>query len=163
MKTHRENAYCMRFMQISSYEEKTHICGLCGPFKIQIHYADWENICADVLIQAVFFNWLISETHKRKSAWNPMWNPHDELYCKPCHKTSFYSELDLNKHDKILSSFLHCTVHTVLSNGHAATLQATINFCGSAVKGERLLFSSWMHRQTWPCNGTLGTWPLQLW
>ena len=90
MKTHRENAYCMRFMQISSYEEKTHICGLCGPFKIQIHYADWENICADVLIQAVFFNWLISETHKRKSAWNPMWNPHDELYCKPCHKTSFY-------------------------------------------------------------------------
>ena len=34
----------MRFMPISEYAETTHICGLCGLYKIRIHYVDWENI-----------------------------------------------------------------------------------------------------------------------
>ena len=38
-----KNAYCMRFMRISKYADRSRICGL---YRIRIHYADWENKCA---------------------------------------------------------------------------------------------------------------------
>ena len=52
MKAHGKNAYCIQFMRIDAYTEKPHICSLCCLYGIQIHYADWKNICSHALIWA---------------------------------------------------------------------------------------------------------------
>ena len=45
-----KTTYFMRFLRLSAYAEK-YIFRICGPYKIRIHYADWQNICAYVLIK----------------------------------------------------------------------------------------------------------------
>ena len=41
----------MRFKRVSEYAEKTNICGYVVLYKIRMHYANWENICANVDIR----------------------------------------------------------------------------------------------------------------
>ena len=46
--------------------------------------------------------------HPHETAY--MRNHHDQLYCKPCQKTSFYSEMDPNKY--AIKSYPHsCIAH----------------------------------------------------